>query len=106
MRALLLYPQFPKSFWSFDKTIKLIGRKVTVPPWRQSIKRNTRFQFWSQIFGILKHNPRVLISYITMCVLSEHHIDYRQIVQNEIKGQLADYRIVNFKEEFQQVAVN
>ena len=32
MRVLLLYPQFPKSFWSFDKSIELIGRKVTVPP--------------------------------------------------------------------------
>ncbi|MEM7553612.1 MAG: B12-binding domain-containing radical SAM protein [Cyanobacteria bacterium P01_A01_bin.84] len=32
MRVLLLYPLFPKSFWSFDKTIELIGRKVSLPP--------------------------------------------------------------------------
>src|ERR671933_929519 len=32
MRVLLLYPVFPKSFWSFDKTIELIGRKVSLPP--------------------------------------------------------------------------
>jgi radical SAM superfamily enzyme YgiQ (UPF0313 family) len=32
MRALLLYPLFPESFWSFDKALELIGRKVSLPP--------------------------------------------------------------------------
>ncbi|HAG82965.1 MAG TPA: B12-binding domain-containing radical SAM protein, partial [Cyanobacteria bacterium UBA12227] len=32
MRVLLLYPLFPKSFWSFDKALELVGRKVAMPP--------------------------------------------------------------------------
>ena len=32
MRVLLLHPLFPKSFWSFDKALELIGRKVMLPP--------------------------------------------------------------------------
>jgi len=32
MRALLLYPQFPSSFWSFEETVQLIGRKAMLPP--------------------------------------------------------------------------
>ncbi|MGB3790852.1 MAG: B12-binding domain-containing radical SAM protein [Phormidesmis sp.] len=32
MRALLIYPLFPKSFWSFDKAIALAGRKAILPP--------------------------------------------------------------------------
>lgn len=32
MRALLIYPVFPKSFWSFEKAIELIGRKALLPP--------------------------------------------------------------------------
>ncbi|RCJ41214.1 B12-binding domain-containing radical SAM protein [Nostoc minutum NIES-26] len=32
MKVLLLYPLFPKSFWSFDKALELIGRKVSFPP--------------------------------------------------------------------------
>jgi radical SAM superfamily enzyme YgiQ (UPF0313 family) len=32
MRILLLYPLFPSSFWSFDKTIELINRKAMLPP--------------------------------------------------------------------------
>ena len=32
MRVLLLYPLFPKSFWSFEKAIELVGRKTLHPP--------------------------------------------------------------------------
>ena len=32
MRALLLYPIFPPSFWSFEKTLALIKRKALLPP--------------------------------------------------------------------------
>lgn len=32
MNVLLIYPRFPKSFWSFEKTIELMGRKAMLPP--------------------------------------------------------------------------
>jgi radical SAM superfamily enzyme YgiQ (UPF0313 family) len=32
MNVLLLYPRFPKSFWSFEKMIELMGRKALIPP--------------------------------------------------------------------------
>jgi radical SAM superfamily enzyme YgiQ (UPF0313 family) len=32
MRVLLIYPIFPDSFWSFEKTIELLGRKAMLPP--------------------------------------------------------------------------
>ncbi|MGH2413996.1 MAG: B12-binding domain-containing radical SAM protein, partial [Microcystaceae cyanobacterium] len=32
MRVLLLYPLFPQSFWSFEKTLALVGRKALIPP--------------------------------------------------------------------------
>ena len=32
MRVLLIYPIFPTSFWSFEKTIELLGRKAMLPP--------------------------------------------------------------------------
>jgi radical SAM superfamily enzyme YgiQ (UPF0313 family) len=32
MRVLLLYPRFPKSFWSFEKALELANRKVLLPP--------------------------------------------------------------------------
>ncbi|WAS05034.1 DUF4070 domain-containing protein [Gloeomargaritales cyanobacterium VI4D9] len=32
MRVLLIYPQFPPSFWSFENTLKLINLKAQLPP--------------------------------------------------------------------------
>jgi radical SAM superfamily enzyme YgiQ (UPF0313 family) len=32
MRVLLLYPLFPKSFWSFEKALELLDLKALVPP--------------------------------------------------------------------------
>lgn len=32
MKALLLYPKFPQSFWSYDRFIKIAGLKAVIPP--------------------------------------------------------------------------
>ncbi|MGK7937933.1 MAG: B12-binding domain-containing radical SAM protein [Xenococcaceae cyanobacterium] len=32
MRALLVYPVFPQTFWSYDKILELVDRKVLLPP--------------------------------------------------------------------------
>lgn len=32
MRALLIYPIFPPTFWSYDKILELVDRKVLLPP--------------------------------------------------------------------------
>jgi radical SAM superfamily enzyme YgiQ (UPF0313 family) len=32
MKALLLYPRFPQSFWSYNRTIEMVGLKSVIPP--------------------------------------------------------------------------
>jgi len=32
MRILLVYPIFPKTFWSYEKILQLVDRKVLLPP--------------------------------------------------------------------------
>ena len=32
MNVLLLYPQFPDTYWSFKHALKFVGKKVTSPP--------------------------------------------------------------------------
>jgi radical SAM superfamily enzyme YgiQ (UPF0313 family) len=32
MRALLVYPRFPKTYWSYEKVLALVGRKALMPP--------------------------------------------------------------------------
>lgn len=32
MRALLIYPRFPSTFWSYEEVLRLVGRKALLPP--------------------------------------------------------------------------
>ena len=32
LNVLLVYPEFPKTYWSFDRALELLGRKVLLPP--------------------------------------------------------------------------
>ncbi len=32
MRVLLIYPEFPRSFWSLQESCELLGRKTLMPP--------------------------------------------------------------------------
>jgi radical SAM superfamily enzyme YgiQ (UPF0313 family) len=32
MKTLLLYPQFPQSFWSYDRAMEIAGLKAVIPP--------------------------------------------------------------------------
>lgn len=32
MRVLLIYPVFPPTFWSYEKILELVNRKVLLPP--------------------------------------------------------------------------
>lgn len=66
-------------------------RGLLILCWRQGFKRNTRFQFWRQLFSIARHNPGVFESYLINCAHLEHFLDYRQIVRDQIEAQLAEY---------------
>jgi radical SAM superfamily enzyme YgiQ (UPF0313 family) len=66
-------------------------RALLIICWRQGLKRDTRWQFWRQLFSIIRHNPGVFKHYLTNCAHLEHFIDYRQIVRDEIEIQLSKY---------------
>ena len=59
--------------------------------WRQGVIRKTRWQFWVNLYGILRHNPRVCKHYLIVCGLLEHFLEYRQLVREQINSQLATY---------------
>jgi radical SAM superfamily enzyme YgiQ (UPF0313 family) len=56
MRVLLLYPQFPKTFWSFEKILELIDRKVLLPPLGLITVAAILPQTWE--FKLVDHNVR------------------------------------------------
>ncbi|NEP63264.1 MAG: B12-binding domain-containing radical SAM protein [Symploca sp. SIO2G7] len=72
-------------------------RALLIICWREGIKRKTRFQFWHQLFLIIRYNPKVFSSYIANCANLEHFIEYRQIVRKEIEAQLAEFVVADIK---------
>ena len=66
-------------------------RALLIIFWRQGMKRSTRWQFWQQLFLIMRRNPGVFADYLTSCAHIEHFLEYRQIVQTEVETELADY---------------
>lgn len=65
-------------------------RALSIVIWRQGVKRKTRWKFWHHLFSILKNNPAIWVHYLTVCAHNEHFLEYRQIVRDEIEGQLAE----------------
>ena len=77
--------------------------------WRQGVLRNTRWQFWRNLWGMYKHNPVGISSYLAVCAQIEHFLEYRQIVRDEIEAQVAEFlkaeATVRLEEERAQVLV-
>ncbi|NET49866.1 MAG: DUF4070 domain-containing protein, partial [Merismopedia sp. SIO2A8] len=57
----------------------------------QGIVRKTRWSFWFYLFQMIRHNSGGVISYLTICAQSEHFLEYRQLVKDNIEAQLAAY---------------
>jgi hypothetical protein len=55
------------------------------------VKRETRWMFWHHLFNIIRHNPGVFDHYLSVCAHNEHFMEYRQIVKDEIEGQLQEF---------------
>lgn len=58
MRVLLLYPQFPQTFWSFEKILELVDRKVLLPPLGLVTVAAILPQTWE--FKLVDHNVRAV----------------------------------------------
>jgi len=63
-------------------------RALAIVIWRQGLKRNTRSRFWHHMLGIARHNPAMLEQFLVVLAHNEHFLEYRTIVQKEIREQL------------------
>ncbi|MEH2450657.1 B12-binding domain-containing radical SAM protein [Nostoc sp.] len=59
--------------------------------WRQGVRRQTRWQFWRNLWSMYQHNPGGVSSYLAVCAQIEHFLEYRQIVRDEIEAQVAEF---------------
>jgi len=56
--------------------------------WFQGIVRNSRWKFWSYLFGIYQHNPGGFISFLNICASFEHFYEFRQVVKEQVSKAL------------------
>ena len=63
-------------------------RALSIVVWRQGIKRDTRWRFWRYMIGMARQNPSLLEQFLVVLAHNEHFLEYRAIVQREIKEQL------------------
>ena len=63
-------------------------KALTIVVWRQGIKRNTRTRFWRYMLGMARNNPALLEQFLSVLAHNEHFLEYRSIVQQEIREQL------------------
>ncbi len=79
-------------------------RALLILIWRQGLVRETRWQFWLNLFSLAWRYPKVVVSYLSVCAQAEHFIDYRQRVRGEITAQLAAYMASSPQESSAQPA--
>ncbi|MGC1196433.1 MAG: B12-binding domain-containing radical SAM protein [Geitlerinemataceae cyanobacterium] len=83
---------YPKKGKSSQKKMNWVAvRALATVAWRQGILRETRWQFWRNLWNLYRCNPGGLSSYLGVCAQIEHFLEYRDIVRHEIETQLAAY---------------
>jgi hypothetical protein len=63
-------------------------KALSIVIWRQGIKRDTRSRFWKYMLGMARQNPALLEQFLVVLAHNEHFLEYRSIVQQEIREQL------------------
>ena len=63
-------------------------KALSIVVWRQGLKRNTRIRFWRYMFGMARKNPAMMEQFLVVLAHNEHFMEYRGIVQREIREQL------------------
>lgn len=84
----------PRHKVSLRKVSWVSVRALLIVCWRQGVLRETRFRFWQNLIGILRHNPRVWDHYLSICALNEHFLEYRQVVKDQITAQLNEWMAI------------
>ena len=56
--------------------------------WRQGVRRESRGLFWRQLLRMALERPQLLADYISLLMLNEHFLDYREVVRTEVEAQL------------------
>jgi hypothetical protein len=69
--------------------------------WRQGVRRDTRWLFWSQLLALAWRHPEILDNYLWLLMLNEHFLDYQQPMTEQIEAQLQRCDVEAFHQQAQ-----
>ena len=89
-RVYSYYPKMGAPRWkAAAKLPSLVDLKaLNIVVLRHGIKRNTRTRFWRYLLGMARNNPALVEQFLSVLAHNEHFLEYRSIVQKEIREQL------------------
>ncbi|MFM7438849.1 MAG: DUF4070 domain-containing protein, partial [Snowella sp.] len=67
-------------------------RALFILCWRQGVMRETRWQFWINLFALSRRYPEVVTNYLSVCAQAEHFLEFRELVRSQIELQLAAFK--------------
>jgi radical SAM superfamily enzyme YgiQ (UPF0313 family) len=83
---------YPKKGKRGQKQLKWkVLRALLIICYRQGLLRQTRWQFWRNLWNMYVHNPGGISSYLSVCAQIEHFVEYREIVRDQIEAQVAEF---------------
>ena len=62
MNALLIYPEFPDTFWSFKHALEFVGKKTA----------KERFQYWKLLLWTQFRCPRLMPDAVILAIYGHH----------------------------------
>jgi radical SAM superfamily enzyme YgiQ (UPF0313 family) len=61
--------------------------------WWQGVRTSYRRQFWTQMIGMLRHNPTRFVDYIVTCAMGENLFDMRRVVREKATAIMKERQI-------------
>jgi len=96
---------YPKKGKRARKPINWVTiRALLTIAWRQGVVRETRWQFWRNLWNMWRHNPGGISSYLSVCAQIEHFVEYREIVKREIEQQVSQFLAEEARLKAQEVS--
>jgi len=95
MNILLIYPEFPDTFWSFKHALEFVGKRAALRGnfkfslvlalfrsfYRLGIVGRERFHFWALLLWTQFRRPRLIPEAVTLAIYGYH---FRKICERHV----------------------
>ncbi|KGF73146.1 radical SAM protein [Neosynechococcus sphagnicola sy1] len=90
MKALLLYPRFPQSFWSYDRAMKMAGLKAVIPPLgiltvAALLPKDWEIRFYDRNVSLETESDWEWCEIVILSAMLVQKPDFQALIQNAVR---------------------